>query len=88
MYSEIPSVLDTVKQNNNNKIYVVSLETTRSILNRCQDNECLECFKELQIRWSIRMQKNAKLNVSFEVSYLDLEKISTDFLHCLCGSYQ
>ena len=67
------------------EIYVVSLETTQSILNRCQDIECLECFKELQICWSIRMRK--KINVPFEVGNLDLEKVSVDFLHCLCGSY-
>jgi len=55
--------------------------------NFIMDIECLECFKELQICWLIRMRKK-KLNcMSFEVGYLDLEKVSTDFLHCLCGSY-
>ena len=42
------------------EIYVVSLETTQSIVNRRQDIECLECFKELQICWLIRMRKKKK----------------------------
>jgi len=28
-----------------------------------------------------------KLNLSFEVGYLDLVTVGMDFLHCLCGGY-
>jgi len=31
--------------------------------------------------------KKKKLNLSFEVGYLDLETAGMDFLHCFCGSY-
>ena len=60
------------------EVNAVNLETAQPMLDGCWVN--------MLVRICVTACEK-KLNLPFEVSYLELKTIGTDLLPCLCGSY-